>query len=139
MSVIGYMLFSPVYLIVGLIAVINKFLCRSNESVDQFTTQIFSHIKKKNTDDRLTNLFTSFDVYLIDISHMLYKEKKEVGNIKFMKTLQIMCERDISYLEIPLIQTIIKFKWFAYTRSFFVMQFLLLIVFILSFILDLLF
>jgi len=70
---------------------------------------------------------------------MLYKEHKEVGNNKFMKTLKIICERDISYLEIPLIQTIIKYKWFAYTRDFFIKKFIVLMVFIFTFILDLLF
>ena len=56
-----------------------------------------------------------------------------------MRTLMKICEVDMSYLEIPLIQTIIKFKWETYTKRYFLFQSLVLITFIICFILDVIF
>lgn len=45
-------------------------------------------------------------------------------------------DKDITFLEIPVIQMVINFKWKQYTEGFFMWQFSKLIVFIISFIAD---
>lgn len=68
---------------------------------------------------------------------MMVKNGK--GNNQFMRILMKICEIDMSYLEIPLIQSIIKFKWQTYTKRYFLIQSLVLITFIICFILDVIF
>lgn len=55
-----------------------------------------------------------------------------------MLLIQAASEKDIHYLDISLLQTVIDFKWESYTKAFFLIQFIKTIVFIASFILDLL-
>jgi Ion transport protein len=55
---------------------------------------------------------------------------------QFMYLLSLVSLRDLSYLEIPLLQTIITFKWETYTRAYFMWQFYKCLLFILSLILD---
>ena len=49
------------------------------------------------------------EYYSVGLKHTLPKEK-------WCKTIQEVANNDISYLEIPYLQTIVQFKWQTYTR-----------------------
>jgi Ion transport protein len=56
-----------------------------------------------------------------------------------MQLISKVSQRDLAYLEIPVLQAIINFKWHAYTKRFFVRQFLKTLLFIGSLIADIIF
>ena len=45
-------------------------------------------------------------------------------------------EKDLSYYKLPLIQQVIHYKWQAYTRTFFIFQFMKALAFIICFVAD---
>lgn len=55
---------------------------------------------------------------------------------RFMALIQEYSDRDITFLEIPVIQMVINFKWTRYTEGYFLAQFYKTILFLLSFVLD---
>jgi len=64
---------------------------------------------------------------------------KNDSSKSMIQIIKELSETDISYLEIEVLQAIIKFKWEKYTRMFFFWQFLFLIVFFAIFITDMIF
>lgn len=56
-----------------------------------------------------------------------------------IKIIRDLGKNDISYYEIEVLQAIIKFKWQTYTRKFFLWQFVIFIIFMIVFIVDLIF
>lgn len=73
--------------------------------------------------------------YLVINMPRLLTEKPKL----FMEIVQKESSRDLSYLQNPLIQHVINFKWNQYTRSFFILEFSKFALFILAFILDVIF
>lgn len=72
---------------------------------------------------------SSIEYFLINLPHTLATKPKE-----FMKTLS---ESDtIEYFENLTIQTIIKFKWNQYTKSYFQNQFFIFLAFFFSFVFE---
>ena len=57
----------------------------------------------------------------------------------FMKIISSVTAFDIHYLSIRPLQEIINFKWETYTKSFFIKQLFLLIGFLVSFLIDIVF
>lgn len=53
-----------------------------------------------------------------------------------MQQILQAANKDITYLDIPILQAVIDFKWNAYTREFFVIDFIKTIIFVMSFIID---
>jgi hypothetical protein len=53
-----------------------------------------------------------------------------------MYLLSLVSGRDLGYLDVPLLQTVISFKWEAYTRGYFMGHFIKALVFILALVLD---
>lgn len=58
---------------------------------------------------------------------------------RFMKLIQEASNNDLSFLEIPVIQMVINFKWQHYTKGYFMWQLAKNLIFLASFILDLIF
>lgn len=55
-----------------------------------------------------------------------------------MRDLQAASESDLTYLDIKSLQTVIQYKWDAYTKGFFKIQFIVFNIFIILFFVDLL-
>lgn len=54
-----------------------------------------------------------------------------------MKKIQEITERDITYLDIECLQSLITFKWQTYTKAYFAKQFMMLAVYLAALVLDL--
>lgn len=72
------------------------------------------------------------DFYVIDMRQSLAGEDKQ----NFMKIINYAADFDIHYLSIRPLQEIINFKWETFTKRFFMLQLLLLIGFLVSFLAD---
>lgn len=55
---------------------------------------------------------------------------------RFMQLVQENSNKDVTFLEIPVIQMVVNFKWLKYTEEFFMWQFAKTIIFIISFLAD---
>lgn len=105
-------------------------------------------IKKSKTmkeikDDELKRSFHTSDLlservdheieyFAVNLPHTL----SIIDRRHFMYLLSLVSQRDLAYLEIPILQTIITFKWLTYTRGYFMRQFIKALIFAVSFILD---
>lgn len=65
------------------------------------------------------------------------KETLTSNNNEFMLKLQEASSKDISYLEVEVLQTIIKHKWSTYTQNYYLYQCIYMVVFIVFFVGDL--
>lgn len=73
------------------------------------------------------------EYFVINLKHTLNDNKKF-----FAVQLKDVCERDITYMNIPCIQAVIDFKWKTYTFWFFAKKFFALLMFALCLLSDLL-
>lgn len=73
------------------------------------------------------------EYFVINLKHTLNDNKKF-----FAVQLKDVCDRDITYMNIPCIQAVIDFKWKTYTFWFFAKKFIALLMFALSLLIDLL-
>lgn len=64
------------------------------------------------------------------------KFESEVNQMQMIELIKTMAERDSTILEVDAIKDIIEFKWQKYTRSFFAVQLILFLIFVISFIVD---
>lgn len=53
-----------------------------------------------------------------------------------MLLIQEAATKDVTYLDIPTLQNVINFKWYAYTKDFFLIDFIKTLIFLVSFIVD---
>lgn len=56
---------------------------------------------------------------------------------KMIEFIDELSDIDLSFLEIEVLQVIVDYKWITFTKQFFIWQFLFLILFLASFIADL--
>ena len=86
-----------------------------------------------HTSDLLTERVDhEIEYFAVNLPHSL----QNIDRRHFMYLLSLVSHRDLAYLEIPLLQTIITFKWLTYTKSYFMKQFLISLAFSIAFILD---
>ncbi|CDW79775.1 wd-40 repeat protein [Stylonychia lemnae] len=88
--------------------------------------QKYSEIFDQVLDNGKSEGFASIEYYLINLPETLTTNPKQL-----MKTLSQ--SDNIEYFENLTIQTIIKFKWNQYTKNFFQNQFLIFLIFLVSF------
>lgn len=86
---------------------------------------------------RLGDGGSSDQYFNIDYFLICMKESHSGKEKTFMQLVDDLSNRDLSYLEVPSIQTVINHKWKKFTKSFYLRQFLLLLLFTLSLIIDL--
>ena len=93
--------------------------------IEEKYSEIFDGVLKENDDDNLQ----SIEYFLVNLPDTLQKDPK--------KLMQTLSESDnIEYFENLTIQTIIKYKWNKYTKNFFQFQFNIFLIFVLSFICE---
>lgn len=66
----------------------------------------------------------------------LIQGEKGAQRRRFMKLIQEEAEKDISILEIPVIQMVVNFKWQAYTKGFYIKQFIKTLFFLACFVVE---
>lgn len=54
-----------------------------------------------------------------------------------MQLIQEASGKDVTYLDIPILQLIIDFKWETYTKAYFMIEFIKAIIFVVTFLIDL--
>lgn len=83
-----------------------------------------------NKDEGVQQFF-EIEYMVVNMVYLLSTEKRG-----FMNLIKDASEKDISYLELPIIQHVINFKWDTYTRDFFIFQFYKSLVFFGAFVAD---
>jgi hypothetical protein len=93
-------------------------------------------LKKEEEEDASDNE-DGDETTLYKIEYYVVNMKRTLASKDLTEAIAKISDQDIGLLEIPCLQAIIKFKWKAYTRRFFVRQFYFMAAFLIFFFMDL--